>query len=237
MKNKMSNQENTVSAIGQMVNSENVYHLGNPMAKKRLLIIGNSITLHGVRADISWYGNWGMAATKPENDYVHKLYEYLQRDGIDVYIRVRQAVQEWECCYPKENVLDAFMADRDFQADILLFRLGENIQAEYIGKPIDETELFVKMKELVEYVVPNGKALYSTCFWGTVWSDFCIRKLAEERQEPVVELGPLSLDPSMKALEDFEHWGVANHPGDKGMQAIADLLYSELKNLLKSVSI
>ena len=96
----INKKENTVSAIGQMENLENVYHLGNPLAKKRLLIIGNSITLHGPRADIGWHYNWGMAATKPENDYVHKLYEYLQRDGIDVYIRVRQAVQEWECCLP-----------------------------------------------------------------------------------------------------------------------------------------
>ena len=228
----MEKKENTVSAIGQMVNSENVYHFGNPNAKKRILIIGNSITLHGARTDIGWHGNWGMAATKPENDYVHKLYEFLQRDGFDVYIRVRQAVQEWECCYPNDNVLAAFQADRDFHADLLLFRLGENIQAEYIGKPIDETELFDKMKELVEYVIPQGKAVYSTCFWETKWSDACIRQLAEERKEPVVELGALSLDVSMKALNDFEHWGVANHPGDKGMQAIADLLYGEIKKLL-----
>ena len=228
----MTKKENTVSAIGQMVNSENVYHLGNPNAKKRILIIGNSITLHGVRADIGWHGNWGMAATKPEYDYVHKLYEYLQRDGFDVCIRVRQAVQEWECCYPKNDVLNAFVEDREFEADILLFRLGENIQAEYIEKPIDETELFTKMKELVEFVIPQGKAVYSTCFWETKWSDACIRKLAAERKESVVELGTLSLDPAMKALNDFEHWGVANHPGDKGMQAIADLLYIEIKKLL-----
>ena len=231
MKNKMSNQENTVSAIGQMVNSENVYHLGNPLAKKRLLIIGNSITLHGARADIGWHYNWGMAATKPENDYVHKLYEYLQRDGIDVYIRVRQAVQEWECCYPNDNVLLSFEADKNFNADFLLFRLGENIQAEYIGKPIDENELFNKMEELVEFLIPNGKAVYSTCFWGTDWSDNCIRKLAKKRNESVVEIGALSLDVTMKAFDDFEHWGVANHPGDKGMKAIADLLYEKLIKL------
>lgn len=34
----------------------------------------------------------------------------------------------------------------------------------------------------------------------------------------------------MKAIGLFEHEGVAAHPGNKGMKAIADLISEELKN-------
>ena len=47
------------------------------------------------------------------------------------------------------------------------------------------------------------------------------------------ELGDLGENDEMKAIRLFEHSGVANHPGDKGMKAIAERIAAALIPLLR----
>ena len=42
---------------------------------KNILFIGNSITWH--EKTISWWGRWGMAVSKKENDYVHQFFKHI----------------------------------------------------------------------------------------------------------------------------------------------------------------
>ena len=43
----------------------------------RILFLGNSITRHGPKEAIGWNGNWGMAASSLDKDYVHILLRSL----------------------------------------------------------------------------------------------------------------------------------------------------------------
>ena len=104
-KAKFTVSDNDVPADGQMQNTTHTYYLGNRSASHRLLIVGNSITLHGPKADIGWDHNFGMAASLAERDYVHLLASRLMENE-DVLIMVRQFAS-WEINYkegaPKES--------------------------------------------------------------------------------------------------------------------------------------
>lgn len=219
--------ENTVSAENQMKNSGVVFYLGDPKAKTRLLILGNSITRHGPKEEIGWSHDWGMAATAKENDYVHRLFARLQADGKDVFVMVRQA-SDWEMNYKDPKILSGYEEEKAFGADVLLFRLGENVQP-----PVDEAYFYGKLCEFVKYLCKaETKVLPTTCNLANPPADRCIEKFAAEENLPCVRLGEISTKPGMTAVGQFWHEGVQMHPSDAGMAAIEEAIYEELKVLL-----
>ena len=152
----MDYKKNNVSACNQMINSSELSFLGNKNAKVRILIVGNSITRHGPKEDIGWAGDWGMAASAPEKDYVHRLYAKLTGNGCDVYMRIRQA-SFWERNYRDDILKEYYTQDRDFEADIVIFRLGENVQEE-------DTPYFKEaIEKFIRFICPKrGKTIFTT---------------------------------------------------------------------------
>ena len=216
-------KDNTVSAANQMVNSSELSFLGNENAKMRILIVGNSITRHGPLAEIGWNNDWGMAASAPEKDYVHRLYTMLQDAGHDVYMRIRQCAH-WEGHFLDEDILDYYVEERAFDADIVVFRLGENVKDE--DKPYFQSA----MGKFVEQICPSGKVVYMTCFWENAIIDDVIKAVALARNEICID-GCFSKDEKNMALGQFEHAGVAMHPSDIGMEEIAKHIFDCIKSI------
>ena len=67
--------------------------------KKELnvLILGNSVLAHQPAPDLGWYGDWGMAATAPENDFVHQYQKMMDESELYKSVTVTsQNIAWWE---------------------------------------------------------------------------------------------------------------------------------------------
>ena len=218
--------KNTVDASEQL-NESRLVKFDFPNGKgKRVMFVGNSITLHGIRPGIGWYGSWGMAASSRENDYVHLLESAVKKLDGDASFCICQ-VADWERSYKNGGeVFSLYGKARKFGADIIVLRFVENVNPREFDPDIFKSEL----KKLIEFLNGTGKAqlIFTTGFWRHP-ADAQIRTLAEELGAPCVALGDLGEDDSMKAISLFDHKGVANHPGDKGMEAIANRIFEVVK--------
>lgn len=218
-------EKNSVSAKGQLKESEFVTFLPDGGEGKRYLFVGNSITKHGVSTKIGWTHDWGMAASAAEKDYVHLLAAKIREKEPDAAFCLCQSA-EWERNYrDPAPVLHLFETARDFRADVIVMRIVKNCPYKDF-----EADVFERTyPEFISFLNPTGKAqiLLTTGFWKHP-GDPSIQKIAAQKGYPCVDLHQLGEDPAMKALGLFEHNGVANHPGDAGMRAIADLIFAAL---------
>lgn len=221
--------KNTVDAKCQLKPSEFVHFFNFEGKGKRVMFMGNSITLHGVKPDIGWFHEWGMAASAAENDYVHRLMSSVREKDPDAAFCICQ-ISEWERQYKSgKDVYHLYDNARDFNADIMVMRAVENCPGDDFDKRVFKQEL----KNLLEYLNPTGKAkiILTTGFWHHP-GDVGIGEMAKEMNLPLVRLGDLGEMEEMMAIGLFEHSGVAIHPGDLGMKEIANRIFESLKEYL-----
>lgn len=138
-----------IIAVLTLPKSENEY---------KTLCIGNSITNHAI-CDY-WWGEWGMAASKRENDYVHQLAqnlgdeEYKNTQSYNFYIWEAQAADRAETL----TVLDSYLTD---DLNLVVIQLGENVT--------DITTFESDFEELINYVkakAPKAEIKVIGEFWG-----------------------------------------------------------------------
>ena len=219
-------EKNTVSSANQLKKSDLVRVI-NPEGKgKRIMFAGNSITLHGIKEDIGWYNEWGMAASKRENDYVHRLISKVNEIDEDAAYCICQ-VAEWERNYKNGSETYEYYKDvQEFGADIIIGRFIENCRKE----DFDEDVFGREYVSFINWLNMSGNAdiIITTGFWKHPGDEKLI-EIAHKFNYPVVVLGDLGADDAMMARGLFEHGGVSIHPGDKGMEAISERIWQELR--------
>ena len=190
---------------------------------RKLLIIGNSITRHGPKADIGWPHECGMAATSEENDFAHLTLEHINaaQPGITAELSIGRVSAEAQ--------MRGFEHLLPTDADLVIIELGDNYRG---AANVDEfekpyAEMVAAFREAgVEHILCVGT-------WGNGKLDPFIEAAAEKHGATFVRIGHLFADPANRAVSEghFTHNGVNWHPGDRGMKAIADALWAELGKL------
>lgn len=198
---------------------------------QKILFVGNSITMHGPKADIDWHGNWGMAATSLDKDYVHVVTKALAaRQGLPLVIMVKN-VADFERNHVGYDIAGKFAEAAAFKADLVILCIGENVPA--LKTPEAQAKYQAQVTELLKTLKPNPKAaiIVRSSFWPNEAKDSAMRKACEAVSGTFVDISTLSKDERNYARSErpYKHAGVANHPGDRGMAAIAEEIVKVVK--------
>ena len=194
---------------------------------RKMLVIGNSITQHGPAPDIGWTNSCGMAASGTDKDYVHLLHAALCRHQPkpepELVVRSMSAVK-----LPER--LSQLRALAGVGADLVVIQMGDNLQPdqanhETLRKPY---ELLIKSLRRAD---PEALLVVVSTWGGGANRDEMMALACRNQYVPFVRIDHLIRDERNRAVseERFEHSGVNWHPGDRGMKAIADLLWEHLK--------
>ena len=232
----MANQDNkdfynnNVSSANQLNDSDKTSFGGEDGQGIKVLFIGNSITRHGIKEDIGWYTDCGMAASSIDKDYVHQTVRMLEKKYGKVQFCIAQR-SDWEGNFTTPNTRDYFKEAYDFDADIVIFRLGENVR---MTQP-EHVDVFANaLIDAMKYLTENRRAklVVTDTFWRNQYINASIEKACAVMGVESVKIGDLGDDDSMKAIGLFAHGGVAMHPGDKGMKAIADRIVAKIEEIM-----
>lgn len=193
----------------------------------KVLFLGNSITLHGPAPTIGWTGNWGMAASSQEKDYVHILLDKIGKAaGGKPQVMVKN-VADFERRLNDYHVSKELKAELAFEPDLIIIALGENASP---AKTPEAKDQFRKafaglLDELKRHGHPT--IFVRGQFWQDADKDALMRQACEDAGGIFVDNSKLGSDESNFARSErkIEHAGVAGHPGDKGMKEIADALW------------
>ena len=154
-------------------------------------------------------------------DFVHRLYTLCSERGKTRMCILQASV--FEKYYYRDFIFDEYRAAKDFAADCVIMRISENVA------PVPKrSEIFLKRyKQFAGYLSgENAKLIFTTGFWKNEFADPIVKRAALDCKAELVELGDLGEDSAMRADGLFEHKGVAMHPGDRGMAAIAKRIFS-----------
>ena len=214
---------------------ENAQSIGpriGSLAASRVLFLGNSITLHGSAPAIGWTGNWGMAASAKHLDYVHLLTADIAAvSGEQPTVMVKN-IADFERGYSDYDVANGLKSELEFQADIIVVAIGENVSE--LTTDDAKSKYATAFSGLLGELQRHGQpAIFvRSSFWPNPAKDSIMQTAARDAGATFVDIATLGSDASNMARSErqIEHAGVAAHPGDKGMKAIADAVLTAIRN-------
>ncbi len=197
----------------------------------RVLFLGNSITLHGPLAEIGWTGNWGMAASAEDKDYVHLLTARIaQAAGAKPEVRVRN-IADFERQYGTFEVAKGLKAEIEFKPDIVVVAIGENVPA--LDTEAAKAAYAAAFARLLAQLKEAGSpALFvRSSFWPDPAKDDIMKRASAEASATFIDIASLGREEANAARSErkIDHAGVAAHPGDRGMQAIAEAIWAAIQ--------
>lgn len=189
---------------------------------KTVLILGNSIVRHSPMEEIGWAGDWGMAASVRDSDFVHLLIRDIHRKDSSVavkFLNIADFERDFDS-YP----LSEFDSLRN--PCMVILKISENVN----DKKAVEDNFIVHYDSLVKRIAPDDKSIKVIVdgFWAKENVNRLIEEYAMKNNYIFIKTSDLSKDITNTAAGKFLHKGVAAHPSDKGMRMIEQLIWDKI---------
>ncbi len=201
---------------------------------QRMAVFGNSISNNGPDASIGWLNNNGMAASVPDSDYVHRLQQKLllrnsQLQTLQLY-GVPYEQSFWS--YDFNGSLNPLL--QTFNPDLIIVRISENLDDNQVSSrsngDVFRTSYGQLLTKLTQFS-PAAKVICTTSFWDNPISSQIIRDIATQRGFLVADITRdirSRSDYNTLLATQYSNPAVAKHPNDKGMAAIASLIWLQI---------
>jgi hypothetical protein len=191
-----------------------------------VLVLGNSITYSPANPTIGWTGNWGMAASVADSDYVHLLTARFQSAN-KASTLVAKNIADFENNFDTYDLDLNLKTYRDAKPDLIIFRIGENVTR------ISDSVLFdKKYAALLSYFTtanPKVKILAA----GSVWPDRDMPNKVMSKYSSYISLVNMQKDLSNFAFGLYPDPAIQSHPSNKGMKSITSQIWTASLKVLQ----
>jgi alpha-galactosidase len=166
-----------------------------------------------------------------DKDYVHVVTKALAaKYGVTPVIMVKN-VADFERAHVGYDIAGKFVDAAAFKADLVILCIGENVAA--LKTPDAQARYQEQVTALLKTLKskPQAAIIVRSSFWANEAKDTAMRKACEAIGGTFVDISTLSKDEQNYARSErpYKHAGVANHPGDRGMAAIAEAIVKAVK--------
>ena len=189
-------------------------------SSREILIVGNELTKCAPVTEMGWSGNWGLAASSEGNDYAHRLITLIRKKLPRAVLRLDNIMYEdtmtgWDHLIPNN-------------AAVIIIQIGDNwrggVSAEEYGNAY---------KQMLEELRDGDKTKLLICLgpWHNKEIEPVIAAAAKAAGACYISLAPIAKVPANRVDSGGAKLNpeTALYPGDTGMRAIAEAIWSRLE--------
>lgn len=195
----------------------------------RLLVLGNSITWHAPNTALAWKGRWGMAASQEDSDFSHVIASMLGKAQAGQRpILSQKNISEFETSLGSFDFAKLKFVE-EFQPNAVIIFLGDNVKfSRYAASTFQEQYDKLLMTLTGD---PNRRLYCVSTWWANPKVDEVISSTCHTHLGTFVDIKRINGLPGMRAVAtgQYSNAGVAAHPSDEGMQAIAKSILGGMK--------